>query len=540
VNWLFRRKLHLFLFIWVLTSSGLGLYAQNEVLPDSILNKISSPDSLTQIRGHLYSAGVYLNVNTNEALSRALFHTQKAEEISAAINYRKGMGVSCLLAGYVYDIQDKEIAKAYESYAKAANYLCADKEVRCAMAYYGMAVALGKLKRYDEACKMFELALREANKYRLEQEGSMWVSYAKYCDVAKNNYDNGRLKIRRALFLADSLNEPTIRCEALKLGSELEMASQKPTMAVAYVDELISIADTTNLQMLMEAYSLRSDAHKILGDYESAYRDFTRMHHLFTKIKDDQGTAMLKDAEARYETVKSQARVAELTAETRLKTIYLLAALTLLLSIAGLGLWQRYRLKIAKQSQRILAQEVVNRKLEAERAEELAVKLEAEKQAETEKNLRLETEKHTEILRHEYEERLMKEKLTEMSFRFDERRRLIEVAKDKIERRLDAKESAKVMEILESGLPDSDPWDDFKAYFDQVHEGFFTRLSSAVPDLTGAEARIAAFIRMNKPIKEAAEALNISPDSVKKTRYRLRKKLNLERDDNLTAFIMKL
>ena len=504
----------------------MGLYAQNEVLPDSILNKLSSPDSLTQIRGHLYSAGIYLNINTNEALSRALFHTQKAGEISTAINYRKGMGVSQLLAGYVYDIQDKEIAKAYESYQKAANYLCADKEIRCPMAYYGMAVALGKLKRYDEACETFELALKEANKNRLEQEGSMWVSYAKYCDVAKNDFDNGRLKIRRSLFLADSLNEPTIRYEALKLGAELEMAAQKPTLAVAYIDELISIADTTNLQQLMEAYTLRSDAHKMLGDYAGAYRDFAKMHHLFTKIKDEQGTALLKEAEARFDTVNSQARVAELTAETRLKTIYLLAALTLLLSIAGLGLWQRYRLKIANQSQRILAQEVVNRKLEAERIEELAVKLEAEKQAE--------------LLRHEYEERLTKEKLTEISFRFDERRRLIEAAKDKIERKLDAKDSAKVMEILESGLPDSDPWDDFKAYFDQVHEGFFVRLSATVPDLTGAEARIAAFIRMNKPIKETAEVLNISPDSVKKTRYRLRKKLNLDRDDNLTAFILKL
>lgn len=45
---------------------------------------------------------------------------------------------------------------------------------------------------------------------------------------------------------------------------------------------------------------------------------------------------------------------------------------------------------------------------------------------------------------------------------------------------------------------------------------------------------------MNLSIKEMAAILAISPDSVKTARYRLRKKLQLQTEDNLHAFIMTL
>jgi DNA-binding CsgD family transcriptional regulator len=41
-------------------------------------------------------------------------------------------------------------------------------------------------------------------------------------------------------------------------------------------------------------------------------------------------------------------------------------------------------------------------------------------------------------------------------------------------------------------------------------------------------------------VKQAASILRISPDSVKVARYRLRKKFNLQTEDNLTGFIMSL
>ena len=49
-----------------------------------------------------------------------------------------------------------------------------------------------------------------------------------------------------------------------------------------------------------------------------------------------------------------------------------------------------------------------------------------------------------------------------------------------------------------------------------------------------------AEITRQKIIKEAANILGISPESVKTARYRLRKKLGLQTDDNLVDFIINL
>jgi len=80
----------------------------------------------------------------------------------------------------------------------------------------------------------------------------------------------------------------------------------------------------------------------------------------------------------------------------------------------------------------------------------------------------------------------------------------------------------------------------FETYFDEVHEDFFKRLSEAYPSLTPREMKLCAYIKMNISSKEIATLLNISLRGVEISRYRLRKKLNIDRTENLTAFISKI
>jgi DNA-binding CsgD family transcriptional regulator len=71
-----------------------------------------------------------------------------------------------------------------------------------------------------------------------------------------------------------------------------------------------------------------------------------------------------------------------------------------------------------------------------------------------------------------------------------------------------------------------------------VHKDFFTNLKKKYPDLSSGELRLSALIRLNLNLKESATLLNIAPDSVKTARHRLRKKLNLPEDSNLTDYLM--
>jgi DNA-binding CsgD family transcriptional regulator len=96
----------------------------------------------------------------------------------------------------------------------------------------------------------------------------------------------------------------------------------------------------------------------------------------------------------------------------------------------------------------------------------------------------------------------------------------------------------KLIHLIDYSFTLDKDWDGFKTYFEQVHPDFFKKLKETYPQLTPTELKLCALIRLSLSIKESASVLSISPDSVKVSRHRVRKKLGLTTDDNLTEFIM--
>jgi DNA-binding CsgD family transcriptional regulator len=81
-------------------------------------------------------------------------------------------------------------------------------------------------------------------------------------------------------------------------------------------------------------------------------------------------------------------------------------------------------------------------------------------------------------------------------------------------------------------------WEVFESHFENVHEEFLKRLKAEFPDLSPRELKLCAYLRLNVSSKEIATLMNISTRGVEISRYRLRKKLNLDRNANLTEFIV--
>jgi tetratricopeptide (TPR) repeat protein len=80
-------------------------------------------------------------------------------------------------------------------------------------------------------------------------------------------------------------------------------------------------------------------------------------------------------------------------------------------------------------------------------------------------------------------------------------------------------------------------WQRFQKRFDEVFPNFNGQLKREYRDLTNAEIRLFTLIRIGFSNVEISSCLGISPESVYKSRYRLRKKLGLPDDVDLTAFI---
>ena len=96
----------------------------------------------------------------------------------------------------------------------------------------------------------------------------------------------------------------------------------------------------------------------------------------------------------------------------------------------------------------------------------------------------------------------------------------------------------KIVKEIDITLRLQEDWEQFEYHFDQVHRDFLTRLRNAYPDLSPNEQKLCTFLRLNLNTKEIANLLNISLRGVEVARYRLRKKLGLEKGENLSKFIL--
>src|SRR5690606_24299297 len=104
--------------------------------------------------------------------------------------------------------------------------------------------------------------------------------------------------------------------------------------------------------------------------------------------------------------------------------------------------------------------------------------------------------------------------------------------------RLPKKYANQLLSLIDKGLQDEREWEVFEQLYDQAHGDFFKRLKDDYPQLTPSDLRLCAYLRMNLASKEIAPLLSISVRGVEERRYRLRKRLDLSADVNLTEMIM--
>ncbi len=102
------------------------------------------------------------------------------------------------------------------------------------------------------------------------------------------------------------------------------------------------------------------------------------------------------------------------------------------------------------------------------------------------------------------------------------------------------KEIQQLLNLLNFDAQLDDDWQHFAFHFDHVYVDFLKRLREKHPQLSANDHKLCAYLRMNLTTKEIAPLMNISVRGVEASRYRLRKKLGLLNDANLTEVILDL
>lgn len=107
----------------------------------------------------------------------------------------------------------------------------------------------------------------------------------------------------------------------------------------------------------------------------------------------------------------------------------------------------------------------------------------------------------------------------------------------------ESKRTARLRELmlaLEDHLSSRQTWEAFEQHFTQIHGAFYTSLLGRCRDLSPAELKVCALIRLNLTMKEIASLLAVTVMTVKKHRYNIRRKLGLEEGENLSTFMASL
>ncbi|QJD78195.1 tetratricopeptide repeat protein [Spirosoma rhododendri] len=102
---------------------------------------------------------------------------------------------------------------------------------------------------------------------------------------------------------------------------------------------------------------------------------------------------------------------------------------------------------------------------------------------------------------------------------------------------IDPAHNDRVMTLLNSSILTGKDWLQFRHLFEQVYPTFFGDLHRTHPNLTPAELRLLALLKLQVPTKQMAYMLGVSVDSVHKARYRLRKKVDEATDNTVRSLL---
>lgn len=258
-------------------------------------------------------------------------------------------------------------------------------------------------------------------------------------------------------------------------------------------------------------YELLTEIYAKLDNYEKAFESQGRLMAVKDSILNAEKSRQINELQTKYETRQKEQEIALLEKEKEQEAMLRNAFMAglVLIGIIGFLVYNRQRLKIKKNSA-----ELENKKL---------------KERQLEKDLLF---KNRQLTTHSLH-------LVQKNEAMKELKEQIEVLKKKDNGSF-SRDFQKLENKIDYSFNLDEDWKEFKLYFEEVHTGFFDALKEQFPDLTPNELRLSALAKLNLSIKETATILGITPDSVKTARYRLRKKLNMETEENLTDFMMEV
>jgi tetratricopeptide (TPR) repeat protein len=345
-----------------------------------------------------------------------------------------------------------------------------------------------------------------------------------YLNLAQNyiremNFDSANFFLDKTEILLEDYPEKEAEIFFNYQKGQYEEFKKKYVSAIKHYKEayLLSIRYDLDKYRLHASYMLEN-AYALLHQYDSAYYYLKVSNQYADSVFSKESDEKIAEIEVKYQVEKKELNIQNLEKQKALdKQVQQLLLILLVVIIFSSVL--------------IIVSYVLRRK-RTKQLHETEKKLMATK---LEKNL-VQQQKLTEDIEHKTKQ------LTTHALNMMQKNKLLQEVNssiaDIVKNPTNLEESFRLLKRqINRSIKADDDWEVFKMYFEQINKSFFDQLRNINPDLSTHDLRLCALIKLNLNIKESAAVLNLSPNSIKSARYKLRKRLSLQTEDDLGDFI---
>lgn len=325
---------------------------------------------------------------------------------------------------------------------------------------------------------------------------------------------------------------PHVISSAFSTGAKLWLHIGKLDSAKVYLDSAFAYSrDFAIVSVLNEVYDLYARWYELKGDYKQALLYSYKHIELRDSIMDADLRLEISTIKSLYELDKKEQQIVVLEQQRQIDKTWNWAL--------GVGLFMSSLMLVAlafllKQRNKLNQVKLLQKSLEIENQQIALEKQDLELQ-----NQQIQNEQLSIELDHRNRE------LMTTTVQIIKKGELIEQLRKDLkpigsETTLSIESKNKLAIVQESlrneQLFDAD-WNTFRQHFEKVHPQFLLSLQRDYPSLTSNDLRHCAYLRMNLSRREIALMMNVSIDAIKMARNRLKKKMGIESEENLTSLL---
>lgn len=456
---------------------------------------------------------VYTNLGINQAellnYADALQHFSKAYQIAIDhLDNRKVLSIRNNIAGLY--MMNHENAKALAEYMGIYNDVKGKKD----------SVFIGGCALNIATLQLSEGKYAKALPYIVEAERMLGHNIENKATLTELRVDY-LLGIHQPSIAYNLVQQVMVKYNALAPLPEMQLLHARTAQAIGRVDEAVVAgqgvlrARNVNLSMKREVFTLLSALYTQQGNYPKALACKDSVVWATDSLASVTGQKLFEARQIQFDIWQKQQEIDNYQSRHRLELALTLTAIVACCILVW-ALWVQKRNN--RQQHRLSALELER---EQERREALQARLTAEQVA-------MEAEQAASHRTIEQRSRELMSKALQAANRSDALRELLHALDDNVVlHQVDDPVLKRTIANLRHQLDSSVEWKDFTTYFEQANAAFIQSLKRNHPTLTANEIRYLSLVYINLSPKEIALLLKITPESCKKKKQQVARKMGL-------------